>query len=81
MLGAENLLCARQRLEIPLTVHRTALAFFQAQREGVFIFNHRLAAEILDGFTLAAEDVDHGKKLKSALTRPAPPIVIRKGKP
>ena len=81
MLGAENIWRSRPLLEEPLTVHKTALAFLRADREGVHILNHRRAADWLDGFTLCAEDEEHGHKLRRALTRQAPPIVVRKAQP
>lgn len=78
LLGGENVLCLRPRLEAPLAVHATPQAWLRANREGVFIVNYRRAADLLDGHSIAAECIEHGQRLRAALTRPAPAIVIGK---
>jgi hypothetical protein len=78
MLGGENVLRTRPGLEVPLTVHESVLAWLRADREGVVIIDHRRAADLLDMFTLAVATAAHGEQLRQKLTRPAPPIVIRR---
>jgi len=78
LLGGENILASRPRLEIPLTVHASVLGWLRANREGVFIIDYHRAADLLDGHAIAAESVEHGQRLQHALARPAPAIVVRK---
>jgi hypothetical protein len=78
MLGAEHALRTRPRIEEPLTVHESVLAWLRGDREGGAIIDHRRAADWLDGLTLAAANAAHGEQMRQKLTRPAPPIVIRR---
>jgi hypothetical protein len=75
MLGAENIFAPR--LGEPLLVHETPLDWLRAGRHGVFIVDPQRAAPLL----LLSEPLGvtreaHGRRLRQALTIPAPRIVV-----
>jgi hypothetical protein len=76
MLGENNILAAR--FDEPLPVHQTALDWLKANRQGVFIIDPARAAFNLEGHSLLAENHNFAGQLKKALTRPAPPIFVKR---
>lgn len=74
MAGEEQIYAPR--LE-HLTVHEDVLAWLQAGREGVVIFDTDRAARLFDGCgPLLVGSVDHGKRLRKQLTIPSPEILV-----
>ncbi len=60
-----------------LPVWRDPLDWLRAGRRGIVIIRPRLAAAWLsDAGPLVAEDFEHARELRSALTRPAPRILV-----
>ncbi|WP_375460586.1 hypothetical protein [uncultured Enterovirga sp.] len=60
-----------------LPVWRNPLDWLRAGRRGVVIMRPRLAAAWLnDAGPLVAEDFEHARELRTALTRPAPRILV-----
>ncbi|WP_294532608.1 hypothetical protein [uncultured Rhodoblastus sp.] len=76
MLGENNILAPR--FDEPLPVHETALDWLKADRRGVFIADPARAAANLEGHSLLAENLNFAGQLKKALTRPAPPIFVKR---
>jgi len=75
MLGAENIFAPR--LGEPLLVHETPLDWLRAGRRGVFIVDPQRAAPLLRlGEPLGVTREAHGRRLRQALTIPAPRIVV-----
>ena len=74
MLGEEQALAPR--LTGPLRVHRDVTAWFQAERQGVFVVDYRRAAHVFEGETLGVGTVEHAAELRTRLTIPAPPVVL-----
>ncbi|HLH49880.1 MAG TPA: hypothetical protein VKV96_11100 [Roseiarcus sp.] len=75
LLGAE---CAlRPRLGEGLPVHRTPLAWLQAERNGIVIVDQVEAADLLYASApLIVTERDHAAHLRRSLARPAPRILI-----
>ncbi|TDR93059.1 hypothetical protein [Enterovirga rhinocerotis] len=60
-----------------LPVWREPIAWLRAERRGVVLLKPRVAAGWLDDAgPLLAEDHEHGRELRAALTRPAPRILV-----
>jgi len=75
MLGAENIFAPR--FSEPLLVHETPLDWLRAGRRGVFIIDPQRAAPLLRlGEPLGVKREAHGRRLRQALTIPAPRIVV-----
>ena len=75
MLGAENVFAPR--LGEPLLVHDTALDWLRGGRRGVFIVDPQRAAPLLRfSEPLGVKCESHGRRLRQALTIPAPRIVV-----
>lgn len=75
LLGAECSL--RPRLSEGLPVHRTPLAWLQAERNGVVIVDPVEAADLLYASApLIVAERDHAAELRRSLARPAPRILV-----
>ncbi|MGO9768997.1 MAG: hypothetical protein ACLPSW_05465 [Roseiarcus sp.] len=75
MLGAENIFAPR--LGEPLLVHETPLDWLRAGRQGVFIVDPQRAGPLLRlSEPLGVTREAHGRRLRQALTIPAPRIVV-----
>lgn len=80
-LGRETLLGAHivlaPRFDDPLQVFDSPLSWLRGERDGILIVDWTRAAE-LEGVTLAVDSEEFGKRLRQRLTRPAPPMVLRR---
>jgi len=75
MLGAENIFAPR--FGEPLLVHETPLDWLRAGRHGVYIVDPQRAAPLLRlSEPLGVAGEAHGRRLRQALTIPAPRIVV-----
>jgi hypothetical protein len=75
MLGAENIFAPR--LGEPLLVHETLLDWLRDGRRGVYIIDPQRAAPLLRlSGPLGVKRDAHGRRLRQALTIPAPQIVV-----
>ncbi len=75
MLGAENIFASR--LGEPLLVHETPLDWLRAGRRGVHIIDPQRAAPLLRlSEPLGVKREAHSRRLRQALTIPAPHIVV-----
>ena len=76
LLGAHHVLAPR--FDEPLRVFDSPVSWLRGERDGIVIIDWTRAAAALAGVTLAVDNVDFGKRLRQRLTRPAPPIVLRR---
>ena len=76
LLGAHHVLAPR--FDDPLRVFDSPVSWLRGERDGIVIIDWTRAAAALVGVTLAVDNVDFGKRLRQRLTRPAPPIVLRR---
>jgi hypothetical protein len=76
LLGAHHVLAPR--FDEPLRVFPDVWAWLRSDRDGVVILDWRRAPALLDGVTIAVDSVEFGQVLRQRLTRPAPPIVVRR---
>jgi hypothetical protein len=81
-LGREALLGAHHvfapRFDDPLRVFDSPFSWLRGDRDGIVIIDWTRAAAALEGITLTVDHVDFGKRLRQRLTRPPPPIVLRR---
>ena len=76
MAGEEQVFAPRSDLGEALDVHENVVEWLRAGRNGVVILNAARAAEQLAGCVLRARSADHARRLRAALTRPPPQIVV-----
>ncbi len=79
MLGADDVLAPRLNAELALPIHRTALEWLQAGREGVvFLAPERAVIELRDFGPFVVEDVEHGRELRHLFRSREPQIFLPK---
>ena len=73
-LSGSNPIC-----EVALPIHRTALEWLQAGREGVvFLAPERAVIELRDFGPFVVEDVEHGRELRHLFRSREPQIFLPK---
>ena len=74
--GAEQIYMPRRDLGEALDVRVDPLAWLRADRCGLVILDPERAVQTLRGVKLRVADIDHGRRLQTALIPPSPKIVV-----